>query len=730
MLVTKHYPLLFATVIGLILAGCSGDFNDRTAEKEAAVVEKSKPYVELGDIDSIGKRGELRVLIHSNDDDFLPRNGRPQEIDQAMLQRFADEQGLAMTTVAIENFDELIPRLLDGKGDIIAANLTVTDKRANRVGFSLPLDLVTEHLVSSKQYPLTALSQLSDRVIAVQQEKTFWDTAEKLKVDFPGLKIKMLPGEMSNDEIFDYISESDQYLTLADSNVISTLKTYRDDLIVSGPLAQKKPTAWAVRPNNTELLAQLNQFIQIEKLIRPKKENRTNDWQEIKKRKHLRVALRNNSASYFLWRGKLLGFDYELIKAFAEKNELLIDVIVPPSHEKLIDYVRSGKADIAAGFLSITDGRKQNNVVFSNPYHYASELIVEKKEQGKNMAIDDLSGRTIHVRRSSNYWKTIRQLQKQVAVNLVATPENEETEEAIAKVASGEYDLTVADNHILDIELTWRKDVHSAMVLGAPLHQGWAVRESNPALLKALNQFITKEYRGLFYNMTYKKYFTAPKGVAKLKKGQLAFSDRGKLSPYDDIVKKFATKYNFDWRLLVAQMYQESHFNPKAESWAGAIGLFQVMPKTAKELGYKNLQNPKIGIEAGVKYLHWSRQRFPDTLTVTDRLWFTLAAYNAGAGHVHDARRLAKQQGFNPNLWFDNVEKAMLLLSQRKYASKARHGYVRGQEPVSYVRAIRDRFNAYVQLTEKRVAELNSSPTAVNAERDGLDPIRVSIALN
>jgi membrane-bound lytic murein transglycosylase F len=138
-----------------------------------------------------------------------------------------------------------------------------------------------------------------------------------------------------------------------------------------------------------------------------------------------------------LWRGKLLGFDYELIKAFAEKNELLIDVIVPPSHEKLIDYVRSGKADIAAGFLSITDGRKQDNVVFSNPYHYASELIVEKKEQGKNMAIDDLSGRTIHVRRSSNYWKTIKQLQKQVAVNLVATPENEETEEAIAKVASG-----------------------------------------------------------------------------------------------------------------------------------------------------------------------------------------------------------------------------------------------------------------------------------------------------
>ncbi len=107
-----------------------------------------------------------------------------------------------------------------------------------------------------------------------------------------------------------------------------------------------------------------------------------------------------------------------------------------------------------------------------------------------------------------------------------------------------------------------------------------------------------------------------------------------------------------------------------------------------------------------------------------------MAAYNAGAGHVHDARRLAKQQGFNPNLWFDNVEKAMLLLSQRKYASKARHGYVRGQEPVNYVRAIRDRFNAYVQLTEKKVAELSSSSTVVDVQRDGIDAMRVSIALN
>lgn len=697
------YPL-FMLLTSFFLISC----NDQTDRSDDAVQEpdsavevlsESQFHLELGDIDSFKTTGELRILVHSNRDVYLPRNGLPQEVDQDMLERFASEQGLQMTIVAVEDFKELIPSLLAGKGDIIAANLTVTDRRRQQLAFTVPLDLVSEHLLSSKKQPLTALSQLDRRVIAVQEGTTFWRTAEKLKNEFPGLAIKPLPGDMSNDEIFDFISLNPQYLTLADTNIIGTFSTYRQDLKASGPLAGERPVAWAVRPNNPILLSRLNDFIYVEKLTRIRKANSFDDWPEIKKRKKLRVALRNNSASYFLWRGKLLGFDYELINAFAKKHKLLLEIVVPPDHEQLIDYVRTGKVDVAAGFLSITKFREQEGIVFSDPYHYASELIITKKDDNSIQTIDDLSGRNIHTRKSSSYWHTMKDLQKQVDFNLLAAAENEETEEAIAKVASGEYDLTVTDNHILDIELTWRDDIDSAMPLGEPKEQGWVVRESNPKLLKELNRFIAKEYRSLFYNMTYKKYFKAPKGVAKLKRGQLEFADSGALSPYDETVKIFAAKYDFEWRLLVAQMYQESRFNPNAKSWAGAVGLFQVMPRTARELGYQDLQNPQIGIEAGVKYLKWTWQRFSESLPIRDRLWFSLAAYNAGVGHVHDARQLARKQGLNPNRWFNNVEKSMLLLSKREYAAKARHGYVRGQEPVNYVRDIRNRFNAYIELT-------------------------------
>jgi membrane-bound lytic murein transglycosylase F len=122
----------------------------------------------------------------------------------------------------------------------------------------------------------------------------------------------------------------------------------------------------------------------------------------------------------------------------------------------------------------------------------------------------------------------------------------------------------------------------------------------------------------------------------------------------------------------------------------------QLLPRTARELGFVDLHDPETAIHAGVKYMNWLRDRFEPELPVRDRLLFTLAAYNAGAGHVRDARRLAARLGKNPDRWFDNVEEAMLLLSRRQFFSNATHGYCRCREPVNYVREVWMRYNAYV----------------------------------
>jgi membrane-bound lytic murein transglycosylase F len=145
-------------------------------------------------------------------------------------------------------------------------------------------------------------------------------------------------------------------------------------------------------------------------------------------------------------------------------------------------------------------------------------------------------------------------------------------------------------------------------------------------------------------------------------------------------------------------MYQESRFDPQAESWAGARGLMQILPTTGELFGVQDLHAVDTSIHTGVRYLAWLQERFEPDLTVQDRMWFTLAAYNAGLGHVRDARILARKMGWNPDRWFNNVDRAMLLLSRRSFYQLATHGYARGKETVDYVRQIRDRYNAYIRL--------------------------------
>jgi membrane-bound lytic murein transglycosylase F len=349
--------------------------------------------------------------------------------------------------------------------------------------------------------------------------------------------------------------------------------------------------------------------------------------------------------------------------------------------------------------MTNTDERQREGIAFSRPYNTISEILVSRSDDPIDSA-EQLTGRTVVVRRSSSYWQSMQALQQQgIAFKLIAAPEELETEELIAQLARGEIDLTVADSHILDIELTWRDDIRGAFALEVR-HHGWMVRQENPELLKAVNAFHKKEYRGLFYNITYDKYFKNSKQILSHIEERSDNTDNNSLSPYDSLVRKYAEHYGFDWRLIVSQMYQESRFNPNAKSWAGALGLLQVLPRTAKEFGIKDLRDPDSGLHAGVQYLDWLLKRFEPGLNIGERTWFALAAYNAGVGHVRDARQLAREKGWDPDKWFDNVEKTMLLLSNKRYSKVAKHGYVRGHEPVNYVRQIHDRYLAYLKLKE------------------------------
>ena len=279
-----------------------------------------------------------------------------------------------------------------------------------------------------------------------------------------------------------------------------------------------------------------------------------------------------------------------------------------------------------------------------------------------------------------------------------AVDEAMETEEILDGVAEGKFRATVADSNIVEVELTYAQRVRSAGPIGEPRQVGWMIRKDQPKLKAALDAHIKKTYKGMFYNMTVNKYF---KNSKQMKTAASANNQdlKGAISAYDELAKKYAKQYEFDWRLVLAQMYQESHFDPAAKSWVGALGLMQVMPKTAKDLKIEDVVDPEQGIHAGVKLMHRYAKMFtsPD-VKEKDRLRFALASYNCGPGHVIDARRIAIDLKLNPNKWFGNVEQAMLLLSKPEHAKKARHGYCRCEEPVNYVSQIQSRYDSYSKL--------------------------------
>ncbi len=690
-------------ITALLLAACSDQDGGASTPNNGHA--ENAPYVETGDLAQIKQHGRLRIITTRQPEKNTPvsTQDHPQAREQALAQRFARSLGLEPEFIFVEEYSELIPLLLAGKGDLIANNLTVTDSRKQQVAFGTPIRYVHEQLVSRADDSVSEAHDLADRRVAVHASDSYAETLKRLqKRRFqPEFAIEHVAENISTETILHGVAGGRYDLTVADSNLVDALLQNRDDLKVAFDLGAVRPIAWAVRPDAAELLSALNDFLNRHHLTEKQVENYTDDLDAIQKRGVLRVLTRNNAASYFLWRGELLGFEYELMKQFAERHKLKLEMVVPPSHQDLIPWLLEGRGDVIAAAMTISDERSRQGIRFTRPYHEISELLISRSDETGLNEPADLQGRSIVIRESSSYTESLNRLQQDgISFTVQAAPEEMETETIIDHVASGEYDLTVADSHIADIEMTWRDDISSAFPIGEPRYHGWVTRPDNPKLLAALNSFIKKEYRGLFYNITYKKYFKNPKKIRQHVSQRTDGNEQGALSPYDELTRRFAEQYGFDWRMITAQMYQESRFNPDAKSWMGALGLMQVLPRTARALGFKgDLHDAKNGLHAGVRYLSWLMQRFEPELDVGERTWFALAAYNAGIGHVRDARALARSKGWDPDRWFDNVEKAMLLLSRKKYARKAKHGYAHGKETVGYVSRIKDRYRAYLDLT-------------------------------
>ena len=440
------------------------------------------------------------------------------------------------------------------------------------------------------------------------------------------------------------------------------------------------------------------------------------DLEAIKEDGVLHAITIYNSTSYFLYKGMPMGFEYELLSRLAKNLGLKLKITIAEDIDDLFDMLNNGKGDLIAYGLTITEPRK-NLVSFTENHYVTHQALVQRMPDNwrslPGYKIDkqlisntlELSNDTVWVRENSSYAERIKNLENEIGADIPVAHINGNvtTDEIIKMVVDGEIKRTVADHNIAAINKTYYPILNIDTRVSFSQRIAWAVRQNSPDLLEAINKWINNEKKSDDYYVIYNKYFKNTRSNRSRIKSDFYSKNSNKISKYDDIIKENASELGWDWRFLSSQVYQESRFDPTAESWAGATGLIQLMPATAKEVGVSNNYNPEENIRGGVKYLDRMRDNFEAVEDSIQKVKFTLAAFNCGAGHVYDAMRLAEKNGKNPNIWDENVEEYILKLKDKKYYldDVVRHGFVRGREPYNYVRDIFLRYEHYKKFIEE-----------------------------
>ncbi len=394
----------------LLLLSCGAEEESKESSKPSAFVSSAPTYLETGDLDALKSRGYLRVLSPPHASvAHLPRQRFPHDVEEEFLGSLAFSLDLKLVRVTVNGLDELLPSLLEGKGDLIAANFTVTPQRKAQIDFSVPVTIVREQLVTRQDDDtLHKPADLKGCTIVVPRSSSFCGTVVELKKKHPDIQIQEAPAHLDPEQLLDGVAHGDFDVTVVDSNLMRAVLTYRSDLRPSFDLTKDRPVAWGVRPNAPNLLAALNTILTDAKLAHSRPSVSRDDLGGIKKHGVLWVLTRNNPATYFLWRGELLGFEYELARHFAKKHKLRVEMVVPPSREDLIPWLVEGKGDVIAASMTILPEREAQGVAFSRPYFKASEIVVTRADEPDDQlqGPEDLAGRTLVVRRSSAYWQT------------------------------------------------------------------------------------------------------------------------------------------------------------------------------------------------------------------------------------------------------------------------------------------------------------------------------------
>lgn len=417
----------------------------------------------------------------------------------------------------------------------------------------------------------------------------------------------------------------------------------------------------------------------------------------------LRVITRNSPATYFQDRNGETGFEYELVKRFADDLGVELKIETADNLDDLFNQLGQPKGPVLAAAGLVSSEQRKQQVRFSHPYLQVTPQVIYRNGRSRPTSAKNLEGKHIMVLKGSSHAEQLAQLKLKYPAIEYEESDAVEVVDLLRMVDEGQIDLTLVDSNELAMNQVYFPKVRVAFDLGDARGQSWAVAagEDN-SLLNEINSFLDKVDKNGTLQRLKDRYYGHVDVLGYVGAYTFAQHLQQRLPKYEKQFRASAKLEKLDWRLLAAVGYQESMWQAEVTSKTGVRGLMMLTQNTAQAMGVSNRLDPKQSISGGAKYLAYIMEQLDDNIEEPDRTWFALAAYNVGGGHLDDARKLAGKEGLNPNKWLD-VKKMLPRLSQKQWYSKTRYGYARGGEPVHFVANIRRYYDILTWVTQPQL---------------------------
>jgi membrane-bound lytic murein transglycosylase F len=426
-----------------------------------------------------------------------------------------------------------------------------------------------------------------------------------------------------------------------------------------------------------------------------------NQLTDIYQRDQLRVGILHGPTSYYIGVDGPTGFEYELAKGLADRLGVELQLFPSFDLDDLQTKLKNGQVDFIAGGLTLTPERTQKFRA-APAYRWINELLVFRQGNNWPQQLTDLTEPVI-VSAHSSHAETLKRLSAEIpGLSYQEDPELD-ADELLQKVVDGSINYTLTDSNQLAVNRRLFPQLTIGFTVSENLPVGWLLpKTQDDSLFSVLIEYFGHVYQNGDLVTLEDRYF----GHVE----QFDYVDTIRfIRAIDDTLPKFKSWFmeyagELDWRLLAALSYQESHWNPKARSPTGVRGLMMLTMPTAQQMGVQSRIDPEQSIDGGSRYLQKLLARIPERIPMPDRLWFALASYNIGWGHLEDARRLTQRDGADPDKWLE-VKQRLPLLRKKSVYQHTRFGFARGDEAVLYVENIRRYYDTLVGVDERQQLE-------------------------